>query len=254
MTATIQRLRRTGRATRARAAALGYAVAYDTVVDGCLPFESLADTIARSLTAALAPGARVLDVACGTGTLARRLAARGLRVHGIDAVAPLAAFAERRRPPATAVRLSFGMADIAREAIAGAPFDALVSLHTLTWHPDRPALLEGCRANLRPGAPAVFVAATRPASIVPTVRRLVALDGPAAAVRALRWLVPTALFERVRDADLYYPTAAALIAELEGAGFDVLECVPTFIADLSLRVWARRRSPETCHLNLPSIQ
>jgi 2-polyprenyl-3-methyl-5-hydroxy-6-metoxy-1,4-benzoquinol methylase len=244
MTALMQRLQRTGRATRSRAAALGYAVAYDTVVEGCAPFERLADTIATHLATSLAPGARVLDVSCGTGTLARRLAARGLRVHGVDAVPPLAAFAQRRRPRATTARLSYGMADIAREPIAGAPFDALVSLHTLTWHPDRRALLDGCRASLRPGAAAVFVAATRPASVVPTVRRLAAHDGAVAAARALRWLLPTALFERVRDADLYYPTAAELCADLEGAGFDVQECVPTFIADLSLRVWARRRSGE----------
>lgn len=230
---------------RAQAAAIGYAVAYDTVVEGFSPFEELVGVIARRLAAALPPGARVLDVACGTGTFARRLAARGLCVHGVDAVAPLASFAQRRRPPATAERLSFGVADIARDRIPGAPFDALVSLHTLTWHPDRRAFLEGCLTSLRPGAPAVFVAATRPPGIVPTVRRLAARDGAAAAARALRWLVPTALFECVRSADRYYPAEAELVDLLETAGFDVLECVPTFIADLSLRAWARRPRGET---------
>lgn len=73
--------------------------------------------------------------------------------------------------------------------------------------------------------------------------------------RALRWLVPTAVFERVRNAELYYPAEAELVERLEAAGFDVLECVPTFIADLSLRVWARRRGSETSHHpELPSIE
>jgi 2-polyprenyl-3-methyl-5-hydroxy-6-metoxy-1,4-benzoquinol methylase len=246
MMTTVPRRRGIGGGTRARAAALGYAIAYDRIVEGYAPFEALADVIGTRLAGALPPEARVLDVACGTGTLARRLAGRGLRVTGIDAVPPLAAFAQRRRPERAASRLSFHLADVARGPIAGAPFDALVSLHTVTWHPDRHAFLAGCRTSLRPGAPAVFVAATRPTAVLPTMRRLAAREGAAAGARALRWLVPTALFERVRNADLHFPSAAELVDELTGAGFDVLECVPTFVADLSLLAWARRRA-ETSH-------
>ena len=227
--------------TRAGAAALGYAAAYDAVVEGFAPFEALADRIATRLGAVLPPGAHILDVACGTGTLARRLAARGLRVTGIDAVAPLAAVATRRTPAATAGSLRFGAGDIAREAAEGAPFDALVSVHTLTWHPSRAAFLAGCRASVHPGAPAVFVAMTRPAAIVPTLRRLAAREGAASALGALRWLVPTAMFERVRNAELYYPSQDELVATLEAAGFDVLAYEPAFVADLSVFVWARRR-------------
>ena len=227
--------------TRGRAAALGYAFAYDAIVKGYAPFEALVDVIGTRLGATLPPGGRVLDVACGTGTLARRLATYGLNVTGIDPVPELAAVARRRTPPSLAARLSFSAADIAREPIPGALFDALVSLHTMAWHPDRRALLAGCRASLRPGAPAIFVAATRPPAILPTLRRVAAREGIVAAVRALRWLLPTALFERVRNVDLYYPSQAQLTNALDAAGFDVLESVPTFVADLSVLVWARRR-------------
>lgn len=48
----------------------------------------------------LAPGARVLDVACGSGRHVRWLAARGLRITGVDrdgaAIAALAAISETR--------------------------------------------------------------------------------------------------------------------------------------------------------------
>jgi SAM-dependent methyltransferase len=225
----------------ARIAAAGYVAAYDAVVDGFPPFEALAQGIGDRLLRALPQGARVLDVACGTGTLARRLAARGLRLTGVDAVASLADAATRRTPPSLAARLTFAAADIARAPAPGAAFDALVSVHTLTWHPDRRALLAGCRASLRPGAPAVFVASTRPAAIVPTVRRLAAREGLGAAVRALRWLLPTAAFEAFRRAELSHASPAEITRALDAAGFDVLECVPAFIADMSLLVWARCR-------------
>jgi 2-polyprenyl-3-methyl-5-hydroxy-6-metoxy-1,4-benzoquinol methylase len=219
----------------------------EQIVSGYAPFEALADLIGTRLAAEIGREGRVLDVSCGTGILARRLAAHGLGVTGIDPVASLATLARRRTPAAMTARLSFDAADIAREPIAGALFDALVSMHTLGWHPDRRAFLAGCRASLRPGAPAIFVAATRPPAVVPTMRRLAARDGFSAALRALRWLVPTALFERVRNTALYYPSERELVATLEAAGFDVRECVPTFVADLSLLVWARRRRSDSIH-------
>lgn len=241
---TRRRARATSREARGKVAALGYAFAYDAIVSGYAPFETLADLIGTRLAAEIGRDGRVLDVSCGTGILARRLATHGLSVTGVD---PVATVARRRAPASMTARLSFDAADIAREPIAGALFDALVSMHTLGWHPDRRALLAGCRASLRSGAPAIFVAATRPPAIVPALRRLTAREGLAAALRALRWLVPTALFERVRDTALYYPSQDELAATLEAAGFDVLECVPTFVADLSLLVRARRRRSDSIH-------
>jgi len=56
--------------------------------------------------AGVTPGARALDVCCGTGDLTWRLAAAGAQVVGLDFSEPMLALAERkraRRPPATAV-------------------------------------------------------------------------------------------------------------------------------------------------------
>jgi hypothetical protein len=61
------------------------------------------------------------------------------------------------------------------------------------------------------------------------------------AVRALRWLVPTALFEFFRDCEHRYLSEADFRAALERAGFEVLDVRPTFLAGLSHLAWARAR-------------
>jgi SAM-dependent methyltransferase len=79
-------------------------------------------------------GARVLDVACGSGRHVRWFAARGAHVTGVDrdreAVAPLRALAE------------IVVADIENGAwpLAGARFDAVVCTNYL-WRPLLPALV-----------------------------------------------------------------------------------------------------------------
>jgi len=102
--------------------------------------------------------ARVLDVACGTGTLARRLAEAGHVVTGIDTVPGLVEAARRRTPPALADRLAFTARDV---ALAGPPgvlaYDVVVALHTIYWHPYPERLLRACWAALRPGGHAIVV-------------------------------------------------------------------------------------------------
>src|SRR5712692_6395296 len=74
-----------------RVVALGYGVSYDAVVRGFTPYQTLLDEIAalvdrsRSVADASLP-LRVLDVSCGTGTVAVRLARDGHAVVGLDAV------------------------------------------------------------------------------------------------------------------------------------------------------------------------
>ena len=56
--------------------------------------------------AAVTPGARALDLCCGTGDLALALARRGASVTGLDFSAPMLAVAARRRrgPPPSSAR------------------------------------------------------------------------------------------------------------------------------------------------------
>lgn len=86
------------------------------------------------------PGARVLDVACGSGRHVRWFAQRGCRVTGVDrdgaALAPLAAIAETIE------------ADIENGPwpLAGRRFDAVVVTNYL-WRPLLPVIVESVDAG-----------------------------------------------------------------------------------------------------------
>jgi SAM-dependent methyltransferase len=226
-----------------RLLAVSYGLGYDAVVRGFAPWEALLSEVAGYVARARGPGrpasaVRVLDVACGTGTVAARLGAEGYQVVALDSVAHLVAVARRRhrRMP----HVAFHHGDVARDPVpGGGTFDVVVSVHTLYWHPDPPGMLSGCRRALRPGGHALFLTYARPARIGRTFRQVRATQGTRAALRALRWLLPTAAFEAFRHCRPLYLTGAELRAALERAGFEVLEVRPTFLAELSLLAWAR---------------
>ncbi|MBM4441491.1 MAG: methyltransferase domain-containing protein [Candidatus Rokubacteria bacterium] len=226
-----------------RAIARAYGATYDAIVRGFAPYEALLDTlVARLAQAGDGRPLRVLDIACGTGTAARRLARAGHTVVGIDTIAHL--IDRARRVPATG--LSVTHADIADGTpFAAASFDACVSLHTLNWHPRPAALLAECRRVLRPGGHALFFSYQRAAAVRPTFAAVRGAEGWAAALHALRWLVPTAVFEAFRHYDPWYPDVAALHEALATAGFDVHESRPAFLAGVSRLVWARATVPGT---------
>jgi 2-polyprenyl-3-methyl-5-hydroxy-6-metoxy-1,4-benzoquinol methylase len=78
---------------------------------------------------ALQPGERVLDVACGNGVLARRLAALGGRVTAVDFSPALIAKAQQRGQPA-GEPIQYGVVDATDEealaALGEGQFDAVV--------------------------------------------------------------------------------------------------------------------------------
>jgi len=226
-----------------RLIAIGYGLMYDAVVRGFAPYEALLAEIAGLVKRAATPGmptaTRVLDVSCGTGTLAVRLARDGWSVVGVDSVAHLVEVG-RRHHSDSGLSLSFHHADAARDPIPGAgTFDVLVSMHTLYWHPDPKALLAACRRALRPGGHAVFLTYTRPAHVLATFGEVRRQRGWWEALRALRWLVPTALFELFRHVSRRYLGKAEFQAALREAGFEVLEMRETFLAGISLLAWTR---------------
>jgi SAM-dependent methyltransferase len=98
----------------------------------------------------LPPGARILDVCCGTGLLAARLAARGFPVTGLDLSQEMIAFARSNAPAAELL-----VADAAGFRLP-AVFDAAVStfdsLNHLTEPPALQAAFRNIAAALRPGA------------------------------------------------------------------------------------------------------
>src|SRR5689334_15366381 len=132
-----------------RMIAVGYGLTYDAIVRGFAPYESLLDEIVTLVGRGAAPGApsgtRVLDVSCGIGNVAERLARRGWSVVALDPIEHLVDVA-RRSHRDSGLSLSFHHADVAKDSVPGSgTFDVLVSVHTLYWHPDPVALLAACR-------------------------------------------------------------------------------------------------------------
>jgi ubiquinone/menaquinone biosynthesis C-methylase UbiE len=101
----------------------------------------------------LRPGAQVLDLGCGTGTLLTQRLAERCNVTGVDLSARLIEQARRHIPHAT-----FIQADMTQLSFPAASFDAVVAFYSLTHLPPEevPALLQSIAAWLRPDG--IFVA------------------------------------------------------------------------------------------------
>jgi ubiquinone/menaquinone biosynthesis C-methylase UbiE len=109
--------------------------------------ESVGRMRALELTGAR-PGMRVLDLACGPGTLSRRLAAMVSpdgEVVGVDLAPGMVALARAMNIPAT----RFELMDIEQLSFAGASFDAAVCGHGLQFVPDLPRALREAWRVLR---------------------------------------------------------------------------------------------------------
>ena len=231
-----------------RLIAVGYGLTYDAIVRGFGPYEALLDEIVALVGRAATPGppsgTRVLDVSCGIGTVAERLARRGWSVVAVDPIEHLVAVA-RRHHRDSGLSLSFHHADVAADPLPpGGPFDVIVSMHTLYWHPNPAALLAACRRALRPGGHALFLTYERPARVRRTFAEVRARCGWFEALRALRWLLPTALFELFRNARPRYLSREQFADALRTAGFEVLEMRATFLAGISLLAWTRATEGE----------
>jgi len=234
-----------------RLIAVGYGLTYDAIVRGFGPYEALLDDVVALVSRVARPGppsgTRVFDVSCGTGTVAERLARRGWSVVAADPIEHLVDVA-RRQHRDSGLSLSFHHADIATDGLPpGAPFDVLVSMHTLYWHPNPAALLAACRRALRPGGHALFLTYERPARVGRTFADIRRHAGWREAMRALRWLVPTAVFDLFRNVRPRYLSAEQFTDALRGAGFEILELRPTFLAGISLLAWTRAsEGPPPC--------
>jgi SAM-dependent methyltransferase len=150
----------------------------------------LADAAAR-----LKPTDRVLEIGCGTGSIAIRLAPFAASWTATDFSAEMLRIARAKAAPDN---LSFVLAD-ARGAFEGGPFDAICAFQVLHLVDDLPDLLSRIHANLKPGGLLIartwcFADMGLPLRGVFVGLRLIGLFPPATA------LTKTALRQAIGDA------------------------------------------------------
>jgi SAM-dependent methyltransferase len=110
------------------------------------------------LLARLVPpiGSRVVDLGCGTGSIAVLLAEQGHRVTGLDA-APLMIAAAAAKAARHAVDLDLRLGDATAPELAPASYDVVLARHVVWALPDTEATLRGWVDLLTPGGRLVLV-------------------------------------------------------------------------------------------------
>jgi len=234
-----------------RMLSVGYGVVYDFVFEHFPPYLALQREILALLAAGVPETAsrravRVLEVGCGPGNLTLAIAEAGFTVVGVDAYEGLLEVAREKRRARHLPNLAFRQADVARgNTFHPGTFDQVVSVHSLYVHPEPARLLVEVQRLLRPGGHAILVNHTRRHGVWSTVRTLAAREGARAALQALVWVLPNAIFEstRRRVGPHYWPEAE-FAARVRAAGLTVLAVRRTFLNDASLLVWARKDTEE----------
>jgi SAM-dependent methyltransferase len=110
--------------------------------------------------AGVAPGERVLDLACGTGNAASEAARAGARVTGLDAAPRLIEVAEARAAAAS-VDIEFVVGDAQDLPFGDGAFDCVLSVFGVIFVPDPPRAMAEIVRVLAPGGRAL-ISAWRP--------------------------------------------------------------------------------------------
>ncbi len=126
------------------------AMSRETVVRAYSAWTTISEAEAMCLEIAFAPGAVVLDLGCGAGRFASRVADRCGSYVGVDASAPMVEAAQKRHPD-----LAFFVSDILEFAADPATFDLVLLMGNVLdcLHPEarRATLLARCARWLKPG-------------------------------------------------------------------------------------------------------
>ena len=101
--------------------------------------------------ALLGAEARVLELGCGTGSTALKLAPHVAHLTGTDLSAEMVAIAEEKRAAAGLTNLRFVAAEAADPSLPAGSFDAVLAMNLLHLVPDMAATLAVAHGLLRPG-------------------------------------------------------------------------------------------------------
>jgi cyclopropane fatty-acyl-phospholipid synthase-like methyltransferase len=93
---------------------------------------------------------RVLEIGCGTGTTALRLAPNVVHYTATDGSRAMIGIADAKLGPGALANVTFRHADAA-EQVAGAPFDAIFAFSLLHLVEDVPGVLSAVYAQLKQG-------------------------------------------------------------------------------------------------------
>jgi ubiquinone/menaquinone biosynthesis methyltransferase len=191
------------------------------------------DRLAR--TVAPRPGERALDLACGTGDIAFRLAAPGARVCGLD-ITPRMLQVARRKPAAADCTWAAG--DMTALPFADATFDIVTTGYGLRNVPDLDAALAEIARVLRPGGRFASLDFNRPESPVMRAAYLGYLD---AVGGVMGWALhgsPDA-YRYIPASIRRYPGARAVADRLRRAGLGDVSVFRLLFGLMSLHVGRR---------------
>ncbi|GAA3757093.1 methyltransferase domain-containing protein [Streptomyces tremellae] len=170
------------------------------------PDHGLRDPAVRAAWAAKLPAwlpaapADVLDLGCGTGSLALLAAERGHRVTAVD-LSPRMAGRARAKLAGTGARVLVG--DAAAPPVPAGAFDVVLVRHLLWAMPDPEAALRRWAALLRPGGRLVLVEGVWRGAGLPHERVVAALGPLVERVQHFPLSAETALWGRAVDDERY---------------------------------------------------
>ena len=166
-------------------------------------------------------GARVVDVACGTGDLAFAAAALpGASVTGVDASEQMVALATKRTGPVGAVAPAFRMGDAARLECGDGAVDVLTAGYAYRNVPDHRAALREAARVVRPGGVLATLDFYRPESAAWRALFLAYLRIAGAAVGWWWHREPVAYGYIAPSIDAFV-SARQFAADVEAAGFRI---------------------------------
>jgi 2-polyprenyl-3-methyl-5-hydroxy-6-metoxy-1,4-benzoquinol methylase len=155
----------------------------------------------------LAPGARVLEIGCGTGSTALRLAPHVASYAGTDDASEMIAIAREKLSETPVPGLAFEVGRTGDGSLPPGPFDAVLAFNLLHLVPDLGATLTEARDRLGPGG--LLIAKT------PCLAGRWEMLRPVVAVLRALGKAPTGRIRFLRP--------AALEAEISARGFEILE-------------------------------